>query len=290
MNKKRLILVLTLVGLLFLMSGCTIPTDDSGNIIFITNDTTFESIMNSEGLFSAIFVFPLAKLINWLTPLTNVVVAIILVTILVNALALLLTFRSSMESLKLQLIQPELTRIQKKYEGKDDQTSRMRAAQEMQNVYKKHDIHPFRTILSQFIQYPILIAIYYAVRRSSAIATASFMGLSLEVTPLQGFQTGQYTYVVIFALMIVAQIAAMKTPMFLQEQKLKRESEIHHRRYDKPENPMGGMMYAMVIFIGILMISWPSAMSLYYLISSLVMIAKTLLVNKLTEKTMNKKA
>lgn len=290
MNKKRLILVLTLVGLLFLMSGCTIPTDDSGNIIFITNDTTFESIMDSEGLFSAIFVFPLAKLINWLTPLTNVVVAIILVTILVNALALLLTFRSSMESQKLQLIQPELTRIQKKYEGKDDQTSRMRAAQEMQNVYKKHDIHPFRTILSQFIQYPILIAIYYAVRRSSAIATASFMGLSLEVTPLQGFQTGQYAYVVIFALMIVAQIVAMKTPMFLQEQKLKRESEIHHRRYDKPENPMGGMMYAMVIFIGILMISWPSAMSLYYLISSLVMIAKTLLVNKLTEKTMNKKA
>ena len=272
MNKKRLILVLTLVGLLFLMSGCTIPTDDSGNIIFITNDTTFESIMNSEGLFSAIFVFPLAKLINWLTPLTNVVVAIILVTILVNALALLLTFRSSMESLKLQLIQPELTRIQKKYEGKDDQTSRMRPAQEMQNVYKKHDIKPFRTILTKFIQYPSLFASYYAVRRSS------------------GFQTGQYAYVVIFALMIVAQIVAMKTPMFLQEQKLRRESEIHHRRYEKPENPMGGMMYAMVIFIGILMISWPSAMSLYYLISSLVMIAKTLLVNKLTEKTMNKKA
>ena len=120
------------------------PTDEAGNIILITEDTTFDMIINSEGLFSAIFVFPLAKLIAWLTPMTNVGVALIIVTLLVNALALLLTFNDNVDMQKMQMIQPELQRIQKKYEGKDDQNSKMRAATEMQNVYKKYDIHPLK--------------------------------------------------------------------------------------------------------------------------------------------------
>lgn len=284
MNKKKLILVLTIVALLFAMSGCTMPTDEAGNIILITEDTTFDMIINSEGLFSAIFVFPLAKLIAWLTPMTNVGVALIIVTLLVNALALLLTFNANVDMQKMQMIQPELQRIQKKYEGKDDQNSKMRAATEMQNVYKKYDIHPLKSMLAQFIQYPILIAVYYAVRRSSAIATATFLGLNLETSPLAGVQQGEWAYALLFILMILAQFLSIKAPQLLQERRMKKEAEIHHRRYEKPENPAGGMMYFMIIFIGILMISWPSAMSLYYLISSLVMILKAVIMNKIADK------
>ena len=290
MNKKRLILVLTVIALLFLMSGCTIPTDANGNIVFITEETTFQQMLQNEGIFEAIFVFPLAKLIDLLAVKTNVGIAIVVVTILVNAIGLLITFRSSLETQKMQIIQPELLRIQKKYEGREDQNSKMRQAQEMQNVYKKYDVHPFRAILSQFIQYPILFAIYFAVRRSSVVATSTFLGLNLETTPMQGFQNGEYGYVILFAIMLAVQVLSMKVPMMLQEQKAKKEAEIHHRRYVKPENPMGGMMYAMVIFIGVLMFSWPSAMSLYYLVSSLVMIGKTYIMNIMTEKQMEKKA
>lgn len=288
MNKKKLLLVLTIIGLLFLMSGCSIPTDESGNVILITEATTFETMLQTEGLFSAIFVFPLVKIIEWLTPLTNVGIAIIAVTVLVNGLALLLTFKSNIESQRMQLIQPEIQKIQRKYEGKEDQTSKMRAATEMQNIYKKYDIHPFRTMFAQFIQFPILIAIYYAVRRSSAVVTGSFLGMSLEVTPIEGLQSGQFSYVILFVLMILAQFLSMKAPMYLQEKKLKKEAEIHHRRYEKPQNPAGNMMYFMIIFVGVLMINWPSAMSLYYLISSFVAILKSILINSLTEKEVKK--
>lgn len=285
MNKKKLILVLTIVSLLFLMSGCSVPTDEAGNVKLITDETTFSMIMDSEGIFSALCVYPLAKLINWLTPITNVGIAIILVTILVNGLALLLTFKSNVESQKLQMVQPEIAKIQKKYEGKDDQNSKIRAANEMQNIYKKYDIHPFRTMLSQFIQFPILFAIYYAVRRASYVATGTFLGMSLEVTPIQGvMDEHNILYGILFALMIGAQLISMKVPMMLQEKRLKKEAEIHHRRYDKPENPTGNMMYFMIIFIGVLMLSWPSAMSLYYLISSLVAIGKTCLVDKIMHR------
>ena len=38
----------------------------------------------------------------------------------------------------MQLIQPELEKIQRKYEGRDDDTSKMRQAAEMQALYKKY--------------------------------------------------------------------------------------------------------------------------------------------------------
>ena len=44
------------------------------------------------------------------------------------------------------------------------------------------------------------------------------------------------------------------------------------------------MSYGMIVFIGILMISWPAALSLYYSIYSVVNIIKTFAVDKLTNK------
>ena len=35
MNKKKLLLIVTVIGLLFLMSGCTIPTDENGKYVLI---------------------------------------------------------------------------------------------------------------------------------------------------------------------------------------------------------------------------------------------------------------
>ena len=73
----------------------------------------------------------------------------------------------------MQLIQPEINKIQRKYEGKDDDASKMRQAQELQNLYKKYGINPFGTILITFIQFPIIIAMYQAVQRSYAVTTGS---------------------------------------------------------------------------------------------------------------------
>lgn len=139
-------------------------------------------------------------------------------------------------------------------------------------------------MLAQFVQFPILIAMYHAVQRAEAVATGTFLGLSLEVTPLNGIKGGQFGYAIIFVLMLVAQLISMRVPMMLQKRRAKKEAEIHHRRYEEPKNPMGNSMYFMILFIGVLMLSWPSAMSLYYCISSCVMIVKTIVVDKIAEK------
>lgn len=137
MNKKKIILVLSVIALLFALSGCAIPTDESGKFILITADTTFKQMMQNEGFFSAIFVFPLSKMINLMAPMTNVGVSIIAVTVLINVLVTLVTLKSNIGMQKMQMIQPELDRIQKKYEGRKDEASQMRQAQELQRVYQK---------------------------------------------------------------------------------------------------------------------------------------------------------
>ncbi len=282
-NRKKLLFLLMILAALFLLSGCTIPTVENPEtgvkeIVQITSETTFQSIMDSESWFSAFFVYPMAKMINYLAPTTGVAAAIAIVTVAVNLLVLILTLKSTIASQKIQLIQPEMNKITKKYEGKTDEASKMKQAQEMQALYSKYGINPLGAILPQFLQLPIILAIYHAVQRAEVVRNGSFLGLSLARTPLEGIREGQFLYIVLFVVMFATQLLSMKLPQWLSEYKAKKEAEAHHKKYVKTPQPGGNMMIYMMVVILILAISWPAAMTIYWIISSTVMIGKTLLI------------
>ncbi|MBR3167736.1 MAG: YidC/Oxa1 family membrane protein insertase [Erysipelotrichaceae bacterium] len=286
MNKKKLLLIIGIVFALLLLSGCARPMDENGNILKITDETTFSQILNDEGIFSAIFIFPLAKFINFMVPYTGVGLGIVIVTVVINLLVLAFTWKSSVGAQKMQVVQPEIVRIQKKYEGRDDRNSMMKMQNEMNAVYKKYDVHPFGSILTTFLQFPILIAMYNAVQRAAAVAEGTFAGMKLELTPREGFASGQYGYAVIFVLMILVQLLSMKIPTWLAERRAKLEAEKHFRTYRKPEgqNNMMTSMIVMLVFISFLMLNWPTAMSLYYLVSSLTIVLKNILIDTIIAK------
>ena len=150
MNKKRLNLVLLVIGLAFVLTGCSNSTE------LIGLDTTFSEVMD-EGFFAGIITFPLSQAINWLEPKVGIFLAIALVTIAINIVVLAFTFKSSVGMQKMQEIQPELQKIQAKYEGRTDDQSQQRMAMEMQQLYSKYDINPFTTLLITIIQFTLLI-------------------------------------------------------------------------------------------------------------------------------------
>ena len=278
-RKKQLLFLLVIVAVLFMATGCTSPVDpETKEIIQITSDTTFKYMMQNENWFNALFVFPLSKAVNFLAPKMGVTLAIAVVTLLVHAVTMVLTIKSTIMTQKMQVIQPEMARIQKKYEGKTDERSQMAQAQEMQRLYKDHGINPFGAIISSFIQLPIIMAVFMSVQRAESVVNGTLWGLSLKTTPLQGILGGQFLYLVIFVFMAVCQIASMKLPQFLSERKAKKEAELHHKKYEKTKQPGGNMMIFMMVFILIISISWPTAMTIYWIVSSLVMILKTVLV------------
>lgn len=283
-STKRLLMLSMLLIFTISASGCRIPMDENGQILQITTDTTFKEIMSTESWFSAIFVWPLSQLLNRVAPKIGVGMGIALVTILVNLVLLAVTLRSTIQMQQMQLIQPQLERIQRKYEGRDDDASKMRQANEMNALYKKYNVNPLSSILITFIQFPIIIAMYQAVQRSAAVKTGTFLGLSLAQTPMQGVKEGQYLYIVIWLVMGLIQFVSMMLPMKLAEMKAKAEAEKHHRRPEKPKNNnmmMNIYMMGMIMVFGLM---WPTAMTVYWAINSLVNIVKTLLVQKIIDK------
>lgn len=287
---KKVLAAAVLISSAVMMAGCTVPRDSSGNIILIERATSFSEIFHSENWFSAIFVWPLAQFINILAPKIGVGGAIALITILINGILAIATLKSTISTQEMQLIQPEVARIQRKYEGRDDRNSQMKMAAEMQKLYAEHDIHPMGTMVVTFIQLPILMAMYMAVERSYAVYHGTFLGVNLQTTPWKGMSSGHWMYLVIFLIMTLCQTLSMFVPQWLSKQRAKKEAEKHHRKpdtgNDRQQKIMQIYMLVMVVIFGLTL---PSAMAVYWTFNSLVNVVKTLLVQKYIDKKQDEK-
>lgn len=103
-------------------------------------------------------------------PITNVLfviygfvgdfgLAIILFTVLVKICLWPLVKRQMHQTRLMRKIQPELAEIKKNCNG-----NRQLESLQMMDLYKRHNIKPFRSIVTLLIQLPIFIALYTAVR------------------------------------------------------------------------------------------------------------------------------
>ena len=77
-----------------------------------------------SGIFDFLLVIPISKSIIYLGDvlLNNIALGVILITILINIIILPIMIKSTVSQQKMQLIQPEMERIQNKYKGRKDQT------------------------------------------------------------------------------------------------------------------------------------------------------------------------
>jgi YidC/Oxa1 family membrane protein insertase len=73
----------------------------------------------------------------------------------------------------LQLVQPEIKKIQAKYKGKTDQASRQAMTQETMAVYKENGTNPFASCLPILLQAPIFFALFRVLNGLSGIANGS---------------------------------------------------------------------------------------------------------------------
>jgi len=71
----------------------------------------------------------------------------------------------------MQLIQPEMQKIQKKYKGKTDPESRQAMTQETMGLYKRTGTNPFSSCLPILLQSPIFFALFRVLANMPAIAT-----------------------------------------------------------------------------------------------------------------------
>lgn len=97
--------------------------------------------------------------------------------VIVMRIALIpLFFRQIKASRGMQLIQPELQAIQKKYKGKSDPASREAMSRETMELYRKHNTNPFASCLPILLQSPIFFALFRVLNSLTLLSEGKYAG------------------------------------------------------------------------------------------------------------------
>ena len=91
------------------------------------------------------------------------VLSIVLLTVLVRFAILPLYLKQIRSMRSMQILQPEMQKIQAKYKGKKDSVSRQRQSEETMALYKKHGASPYASCLPLLVQMPILFGLYRVI-------------------------------------------------------------------------------------------------------------------------------
>ncbi len=220
-----------------------------------------------EGLWTSLFVKPLAFILLKLGELLNhnYALSLIIISLIIRLIAFPFTKKTAMQSELMKKAQPELNRIQNKYKNKQDQESLTRQSQEMMAVYKKYNISPMSGCLFSMIQLPLFIAFFEAVQRIPAIFEGKFLGLQLGTTPIVGFTTSAMIAYII--LMLLISITTYFSFRF----------NLADNTLDSSMKMMPIMMVGMIIVTALFM---PSALGIYWITTNLFTIVQNIAVKR----------
>ena len=304
MKKNKKILII-LIAILFLSTGCT-KTLKNSNKKVVTNPNTGQSLtenilcqptdkklielyekndvnidilpkcnkfkINSggyEGLWNSIFVKPLAFVILWISNyVKSCGLALIITSLIIRLIAYPITKKTAMQSELIKKAQPELDRLEKKYQNKTDQDSIMRKSQEMTMIYKKYNINPISGCIYSFIQLPLFIAFLEAINRVPALFEETFIGFQLGTTPSFGLSHGNFIYLILIILVGLTTYFSFSLNKTTQQQ---------------TKDPMKNMITIMTIMIIVMSIFMSSALCIYWITTNLFTVIQNIIVKRSKE-------
>jgi len=232
-----------------------------------------------EGLLEGLIVYPISWLLISFTNLFGgngggQILSIILTTLIIRLLMLIFTFKSQVQTHKMQAIQPELNAISMKLRDPNlSQAEKSRLSMKMMEIYKKNNINPLASLLPTFISLPIFLSVWSAVSQTLVIRTGNFLGLILgDAVSTQVFSLN-IAAIILFVLMTVSQIVSMKLPNIIRKKQANYKNKSAVEDSNKQMNTTMNIMLVMILITGFVL---PSALAVYWTIGALFSIAQTL--------------
>lgn len=302
--KKKITIILILFISLFLLTGCTKVLKDGKQAVVYENKsvrlTLYENILcqpeskglikeynkykkkvdisklpkcdkfkikdsKYEGLWENLFVKPLAWVIVRANKfIGNYGVTIVLLGVLLRLILVPFTYKTMTQSENMKKMQPELDRLNKKYENKLDQESQQKKSMETMQLYKKYKINPLASCLFAFIQIPLIMAFYEAINRVPVIFEGKLFGLVLGSTPMKAISGGHWTYIIIVILIAGTTFASF----YINKNATPQQQGMN-------PNIMPIMMTGMITFMAL---NLSVALSLYWIASTLFTIIQNVIV------------
>ena len=130
------------------------------------------------------------KMLDGLFGIQNIGLCIIIFSILIFAFMTPLQIKQQKFSKLSAIMQPEIQKIQKKYQGKKDQDSMMKMQEETQAVYQKYGVSATGSCVQLAIQMPILFALYQVIQNIPAYVGSVynvFNGVCTKILAVDGF-------------------------------------------------------------------------------------------------------
>lgn len=220
-------------------------------------DLKFYDADNYNGLWVQLVVMPLAYVIVKIGDLVNNYgVSVMLVGLLIRIILLPFSIKTMKQSANMQKAQPELARLEKKYENKNDNDAMMQKSQEMMLIYKKYNISPLGSCLLSFIQLPLFFGFLEAVNRIPAIFEETLGVYQLGTTPLVGLKSGNYYYIILILMILLTTYLSFKNSMNNSMGSVEQQKQ------------MKTMTIFMIVFIGMASFSLPTAIALYWVVTN----------------------
>lgn len=220
-----------------------------------------------EGLWTSLFVKPLAWIIVKVGLIVkNYGLAIMIVGLILRLLMFPISKKSANMNINMQKAQKDLDKLEKKYKGREDRDSMMAKSQEMMLIYKKYDINPFSSCLFAFLQLPIFFAFLEAVYRVPAFFEKNFLVFNLGTTPLEGIKAGNYWYIILVVLIILATVFSFKNMNMSTNKEQAKQMKM--------------MTTFMIVFISFVSFGLPTSIALYWIVSNGFTVVQNLLLKK----------
>jgi len=261
--------------------------------------TDWGKAFQQHGFLEGLLVYPISTLVDNFAHAFGMngwgqICAVLLVTLIVRLLFMAITLPSTISQQKQQFLQPELAKLQQKYPNSNtNDVEKQRLAQAQMALYKKYKVHPFLSLLTIIIQFPLFICVWNALSGAAALSSDAVLGLRLSDTiwnVLSNFSGwpgngGWWTALVLILLMSAGQIFAMLIPQWLTKRRTKNIQKLTtNPAADKQSKTMKTVQWVMIIFTIILGFSLPSAMGVYWLAGAIFNIVQSLIMHLVFSK------
>lgn len=201
----------------------------------------------------------------------NYGVSIILLTILINLLLFPLTRTGYMSMKRMQVIQPQMTRIREQHKNNPEKMNR-----EMMELYKKHKVNPFGGCFPMLVQMPVFIALYVALSKSVILVNSHFLWINDLSSPDSVYFPISLPF---FGKSIHVLPLVMVAAMFIQQKFM----QIPVPGQDPAMEAQQKMMSLMMpVVFGFIFYSMPSGLVLYWLTNTVLMSFYQLHLKKMT--------
>lgn len=268
--------------------------------------------IKEDGFFSTIFnnflVYPIGWLLQFISGLFGgyYIVGLLIVTILIRTIMMPVYNSTNNMSLKMQLMQPELQKLEAKYANRPDQQSQQAKQMEQMQLYKKYKMG-FGGCLPMLLQFPVFLSVYQAVSRihltDGTICNSpnwvegletKFLGIDLFLNRGENWKWQFWGVIIVLVLVVGTQILQQVLTTYFQKATYARSQENipEYKRKAMQQNQTNGsmkfMMYFMIFMMGVFVFQSAAGLGIYWLIGNVYSLIQMLINYLNSDKKLEK--